>query len=112
MKIAQLVPVCDRRINGLSLVDDVFGAEVVVRDVLGDMHTTAANARLMERALVLLERGDGLDFGRLAGALTLLREQAEPLVQSDYDRAAWRERVAAAGPDEAGEAAALAGALA
>lgn len=92
MKLAQLVPVENRVVNGYALVDDVFGSGIVVHDVLGDMHTTATNARLLARSRTILENIGSYDIQGLAAALTELREQAEIIEQADYDRAVRRER--------------------
>lgn len=93
MKLAQLIPVENCVINGYSLIENVFGAGIVVHDVLGVMHTTAKNVKLLGRAQTLLENLHCYDAEGLASALMDLREEADLIDQSEYDQAVWRERL-------------------
>lgn len=92
MKLAQLMPIRDRSINGYSLIEDVFGENFAVCDDMDERFTTAKNVRLLAQARVLLESVHLFDAPGLAHALSQLREQADRLLQADYDRTVWRER--------------------
>lgn len=109
MKLAQLIPIENCIINGYSLVENVFGAGFVVYDVLGTMHTTAKNVKLLARAQVILEELYDHDAESLASALTHLRAEADLLDQADYEQSVQREMWC---PDDTEEALALAGCLA
>jgi hypothetical protein len=106
VKLTQLIPVENSVINGYSLIENVFGADIVVHDVLGVMHTTVKNVKLLGRAQTLLENLHCYDAQGLASALMELREEADFIDQSEYDQAVWRERLDAEHP---GVAAASAG---
>lgn len=92
MKLAQLFPIQNCLINGYSLVENVFGTRFVVYDAMGSMLTTAKNVRLLRHAQQLLENLPHYDAQGLAFALSQLREEADYLLQADYDRTVWRER--------------------
>lgn len=94
MKLTQLVPVENCVINGYSLIENVFGTSIVVHDVLGVMHTTAKNVKLLGRAQTLLESIHSYDSEGLASALMELREEADFIDQSEFDQAVWREQLA------------------
>ena len=96
MKLTQLVPVENCVINGYSLIENVFGTAIVVHDVLGVMHTTAKNVKLLARAQTLLESIHSYDSQGLASALMELREEADFIDQAAYDQAVWHEQLAAA----------------
>ena len=98
VKLTQLIPVENCVINGYSLIENVFGADIVVHDVLGVMHTTAKNVKLLGRAQTLLENLHCYDAQGLASALMELREEADFIDQSEYDQAVWRERLDAEPP--------------
>ncbi len=98
MKLTQLIPIENCVINGYSLIENVFGANIVVHDVLGVMHTTAKNVKLLCRAQTLLENRHCYDAQGLASALMELREEADFIDQCEYDQAVWRERLAAEPP--------------
>jgi hypothetical protein len=98
MKLAQLFPVQNCVINGYSLIDNVFGANFVVRDELGSALTTAKNVKLLSRAQTLVENLSLYDAQGFAYALAQLREEADLLRQDDYDRAVLRERHYRAAP--------------
>jgi len=87
MRLEQLIPVQNCIINGYSLIENVFGAHIVVYDVLGVMHTTAKNVRLLRQAQAVLENLYNEDTQSLTFALNQIREQAETLTQAEYDRA-------------------------
>lgn len=95
MKLTQLVPVENCLINGYSLIENVFGTAIVVHDVLGVMHTTTKNVKLLGRAQTLLESIHSYDSQGLASALMELREEADFIDQSAYEQAVWREHLAA-----------------
>ena len=98
VKLTQLIPIENCVINGYSLIENVFGANIVVHDVLGVMHTTAKNVKLLCRAQTLLENRHCYDAQGLASALMELREEADFIDQCEYDQAVWRERLAAEPP--------------
>lgn len=95
MKLTQLVPIENCIVNGYSLIENVFGADIVVHDLLGVMHTTAKNVKLLGRAQTLLENIHCYDAQGLATALAELREEADFIDQSEYDLAVCRDRLAA-----------------
>lgn len=108
MRLEQLFPVENCIINGYSLIENVFGANIVVYDSLGVMHTTARNIKLLGRAQTIIENLHRYDMQTLASALTELREEADILIQAEYDRAVRMAKRDALG---AVEASALAGCL-
>lgn len=92
MELAQLFPIQNCVINGYSLIENVFGTRFVVYDAMGSMLTTAKNVKLFHCAQTLLENLPINDAQSLARELARLREEADLMRQSDYDRAMWRER--------------------
>ena len=92
MKLSQLFPIENCVINGYSLVDNVFGSGFVVYDMLGAMHTSARNVKLLGRAQTVIENIYRYDAQALACALEGLRDEAEYLRQEDYDWSVWREK--------------------
>ena len=98
VKLTQLMPIENCVINGYSLIENVFGANIVVYDVLGVMQTTAKNVKLLGRAQTLLENRHCYDAQGLASALKELREEADFIDQSEYGQAVWRERLDAEPP--------------
>ena len=92
MKLAQLFPVQNCMVNVYSLVESIFGANFVVYDAMGSMLTTAKNLKLLQSAQVLVDNQSLYDVRTLAYELGLLREKADVLVQSEYERSMWRYR--------------------
>ena len=92
MKLAQLFPIQNCVINEYSLIENVFGTNFVVYDAMGSMLTTAKNVKLFRHAQMLLEDLPHYNAHGLAHALAQLREEADLLLQSDYDRTVWREQ--------------------
>jgi len=91
VKLTQLMPIENCVINGYSLIENVFGANIVVHDVLGVMHTTAKNVKLLGRAQTLLENCHCYDAQGLTSALMELCDEADVIDQSEYDQAVWHE---------------------
>lgn len=108
MKLSQLFPIENCIINGYSLIDNVFGPGFVVYDMLGAMHTSARNVKLLGRAQTVIENIHRYDAQALARALEGLRDEADYLRQEDFDSSVWRESRHAMRGDENP---ALAGAL-
>lgn len=75
----RLIPVENCIINGYSLIENVFGTGIVVRDSLGTMYTTVRNAELLAEAQTILENFNRHDPQTFSGALNHLREAAEIL---------------------------------
>ena len=73
-------------------MESVFGANFVVYDLMGNMLTTTKNARLYCDAQILLENLHLYDAAGLAHALAQLREDANYLLQSEYERSIWRKK--------------------
>ena len=91
MKLSQLFPIQNCVINGYSLIENVFGTSFVVYDAMGAMLTTRNNFKLFRHAQTLLEKVQEYDTQGLAHALAQLREEADRLVQADYERSVRRE---------------------
>lgn len=91
MNAAPLFPIQNCVINGYSLIENIFGASFVVYDAMGVMLTTANNIRLFKRAQTLVENLSLYDAQGLGHALASLRQEADRLLQADYDLAFWRE---------------------
>ena len=99
MKLAQLFPIQNCMVNGYSLVENIFCANFVVYDVMSSMITTAKNTKLLKSAQELIEYLSHYDIQTLAYKLEQLREEAEILQQSKYERSVWRERQFAGNAD-------------
>jgi hypothetical protein len=108
MRLEQLYPIENCIINGYSLIENVFGAQIVVFDVMGGMYTTARNVKLLERAQTVIENLHGYDLQSLTSALNELRDEAEILTQAEYDRAVRMAQRAALSAEDVSE---LAGCL-